>query len=560
MTPKRRMNQTNKPESPADDAETSPTEAPAPGEKPGRSVGSRMGIAALILAASIFLSRILGFLREAVIAYTHGASYATDAYYAAFTLPDLMSYLLAGGTLSVTFIPLFSSYISRGEEEAGWRMFSTIASTMGVVVVAFVIALEIFTPYLIPLVNPGFVDDPRQLDLAIQMTRIVVPAQMAFYLGGLLQATLFVREVFWPAALAPLVYNVCIILGGLLLEPWLGIQGFAVGVVVGALLGPLLLPVWAARKEIKFKFRFDPFDKDFRTFVLLALPLMIGVSLVTVDEWLLKYFGSLAPDGAISWLNNSRKMMLVLFAVIGQAAGQAALPFLTRLYHQGKESEMGAMLASSLQRVGFLSMLGSAGLIVIAEPIIWLVFKRGAFTAADAAQTASLMVIFAAGLAAWAIQTLATRGFYARQDTITPMVIGTVVVLVSLPIYWWLYGAYGVLGLAASTTIGITLNALATLGVYRVQVGALPLRPIAAGILRGALFGVACGAAAWGTRQLLAPYLDFRVPVENIALLIAMGAAFFAVGALMVALINPPELGAILGRLRRRFSRGKPAS
>jgi len=547
------MNPKNQPELREDAPAASPTGAPEP--KPARSVGSRMGIAAVILAASIFFSRILGFLREAVIAYTHGATYATDAYYAAFTLPDLMSYLLAGGTLSVTFIPLFSSYISRGEEEAGWRMFSTIASTMGVLVVLFVIALEIFTPYLIPLVNPGFVNDPRQMELAIQMTRIVVPAQMAFYLGGLLQATLFVREVFWPAALAPLVYNVCIILGGLLLEPYLGIQGFAVGVVVGALLGPLLLPVWAARKEIKFKFRFAPLDPDFKTFVLLALPLMIGVSLVTVDEWLLKYFGSMAPDGAISWLNNSRKMMLVLFAVIGQAAGQAALPFLTRLFHQGKESEMGEMLARSLQRVGFLSLLASAGLVVIAEPMTWLVFKRGAFSAADADQTASLMVIFAIGLAAWAMQSLASRGFYARQDTVTPMVIGTVVVVISLPIYWWLYGAYGVHGLAASTTIGISLNAAATLAVYRYRVGTLPLKPIAAGMGRGAIFGLACAGAAWGTRLGLSPYLDFHLPAQNLALLICMGIAFVAAGAVMVALMHPPELDVILRRLRARFSR-----
>jgi putative peptidoglycan lipid II flippase len=526
------------------------------GEKKQRSVGSRMGIAAIILAASILLSRILGFLREAVIAYMHGANFATDAYYAAFTLPDLMAYLLAGGTLSVTFIPLFSGYISRGEEEAGWRMFSTIASTMGLLVVLFVLALEFFTPYLIPIVNPGFVGDPRQLELAIEMTRIVVPAQMAFYLGGLLQATLFVREVFWPAALAPLVYNVCIILGGVLLEPWLGIKGFAVGVVIGALLGPLLLPVWAARKHIKFRFRFAPRDPDLKVFVLLSLPLMIGVSLVTVDEWLLKYFGSMSPDGAITWLNNSRKMMLVLFAVIGQAAGQAALPFLTRLFHEGKEDQMGEMLATSLQRVGFLALVGAAGLIVTAEPVIWLVFQRGEFTPTDATQTADLLVFFAFGLVAWAMQSLAVRGFYARKNTIVPMLIGTVVVAISLPIYWWLYREFGVRGLAASTSIGISLNAVATVLVYRYRIGSLPLGPIGAGLGRGAIFAAACGGAAWGVRRLLEPYLDIRVLLENVGLLFAMGAAFFGVAALLIAVMHPPELEVVLSRLRKRFSIG----
>lgn len=520
-----------------------------------RSVASRMGIAALILAASIFLSRVMGFLREAVIAYTHGANYATDAYYAAFTLPDLMSYLLAGGTLSVTFIPLFSSYISRGEEEAGWRMFSIIASTMGVFVIGFVIALEIFTPYLIPIVNPGFVHDPRQLELAIQMTRIVIPAQMAFYLGGLLQATLFVREVFWPAAIAPLIYNTCIILGGVLLDSWLGIRGFAVGVVVGALLGPLMLPLWAARKQIKFRFKFAPLDADFKLFVLLSLPLMIGISLVTVDEWLLKYFGSMAPSGAISWLNNSRKMMLVLFAVIGQAAGQAALPFLTRLFHQGKEVEMGEMLARSLQRISFLSLIASAGLIVTAKPLIWLVFQRGEFTPTDADITAELLIYFAIGLIAWSVQTLGVRGFYARKDTVTPMIIGTVVVAVSLPIYWWLYDLLEVRGLAIATTAGITLNAVATVWVYRWRAGTLPLRPILAGCARGGVIATASGLAAYVVRRILSPYFDIAVTSENLSLLVMMGVAFFGVAALLILAMRPPEAEVILGQIRRRFRR-----
>ncbi|MFW5968050.1 MAG: lipid II flippase MurJ, partial [Persicimonas sp.] len=265
-----------------DDADS--TVEPKPGEPPERSMGARMGIAALILSGSIFLSRILGFLREAVIAYIHGASYQTDAYYAAFTLPELMNYFLAGGTLSITFIPLFSSYITRGDEEGAWRLFSTVATTMGVFLIAIFIVLEVFAPQLVPLVGPGFVDNPEQLDLAIVMTRIVIPAQLGFYLGGLIQATLFVREVFWPSAVAPLIYNLCIIAGGVLLDPFIGIKGFSVGVVVGALLGPFLLPLWAARKHVRFSFRFSPSDEDFKAFILLSLPLMIGVGLVTVDE------------------------------------------------------------------------------------------------------------------------------------------------------------------------------------------------------------------------------------------------------------------------------------
>lgn len=524
-------------------------------EQPGgssRSMGHRMGMAALILSISIFLSRILGFLREAVIAYIHGAGTTTDAYYAAFQLPDLMNYFLAGGTLSITFIPLFSSYISRGDEEGAWRLFSTIASTMGVALIAMTVVGWFVAPWFVSVFFAGFTD-PAQIDLTVAMTRIVIPAQLGFYFGGLIQGALFVREVFWPSALAPLVYNICIITGGLLLEPVVGIKGFSIGVVVGALLGPFALPLWAARKELKFRFRFAPLDKEFRSFVALTLPLMIGVSLVTVDEWLLRYFGSQQADGAITWLNNSRKLMLVIFAVIGQAAGQAALPYLSRLYHEGRESEMGQMLSRSLQRVSFLSLIGTAGLIVASFPMVFFIFRRGQFTAEDASITALLLCFFAVGLIAWSVQTLAVRGFYARKDTLTPMIIGTITVVLAIPFYVILNEHFGTPGLAAATSIGIFLNAIATVAVYRWRAGELPLAPIFAGTARGALHGTLAGAAAWGVYIWLRPENLDAGFVSLLGLLAAMGTAFFAILAISTSLLNTPEMEVVWRRVRKKM-------
>lgn len=519
-----------------------------------KSIGRRMGIAAIILSVSIFLSRILGFLREAVIAYTHGASVQTDAYYAAFTLPDLMSYFLAGGTLSITFIPLFSSYVTGGDEEGGWRLFSTVATTMGSVLVCVTIGMELLAPWVVPLLVPGF-DDPGQMELAIRMTRIVIPAQLCFYFGGLLQATLFVKEVFWPAAIAPLIYNICIIAGGVLLDPLIGIEGFSVGVVIGALLGPLGMPLWASRRDVQFRFRFAPGDPGFRKFILLTLPLMVGVGLVTVDEWLLRYFGSSHADGAITWLNNSRKLMLVLFAIIGQAAGQAALPFLTRLFHEGKETEMGKMLAESVGRVVFLGALGACGLAIAAEPIVWIIFRRGAFDATDATMTATLLVCFAAGLASWSAQTMTARGFYARKDTLTPMIVATGVVAVALPLYFLLDDLFGVIGLAAATSIGMTLNATATIAAYRLKTKALPVRPIVSSLVRGGLIGGACAAAAWGGGTL---YERFVSPADfwtYLGLGVAQGICFFVVLGAAAWVFSPPELQFAMQRIKRRLRR-----
>jgi putative peptidoglycan lipid II flippase len=519
-----------------------------------RSTGQRMGLAAVLLGASILMSRILGFLREAIIAYLFGAKEATDAYYAAFTLPDLMSYFLAGGTLSITFIPLFSSYYSKGDEEGAWRLFSTVATTMGVLMVAITIAMEVLAPWAVPILNPGFTD-PAQLALAIEMTRIVIPGQLAFYLGGLLMATLFVREIFWPAALAPLVYNISIITCGLLLHPWLGIVGFSVGVVIGAFLGPLLIPLWAARRSLRFRPRFAPTDPDLRRFLLLTLPLMVGVGLVTVDEWLLRYFGSQQEPGTITWLNNARKLMLVFVAVIGQSVGQAALPFLTKLFHEGKREEMGQLLTRTLRRLLFVASITMSGLLVTAESATIAIFFRGAYTQADALQTAELLTFFALGLVGWTAQSLAARGFYAQKNTLTPMLISTSVVAVVVPAYIFLNQEFGVLGLAAATSIGITLNAAATLSIFRFNNTSLSLKSIAAGGLRGFVFSLPCAAVAYGVDRVVGPICEIEVWWHNALRLLATGSTYFVALLILATLFVPPELDIVRDKIRARLSR-----
>lgn len=510
---------------------------------------SKLAAATLILAASTLLSRILGFLREVFIAYLHGANTATDAYYAAFTLPDLMNYFLAGGALSVTFIPMFSAYLARGDEAGGWRLFSVVATTMGSVMLVLTVVLTGLAPWIVPAMFPGFTD-PEQLELLVRMTRIVMPAQLAFYLGGLLNASLMARQIFWPSALMPLIYNLFIILGGVLLHPWLGIEGFAVGVVAGAILGPLGVPLWASRRHVSYQFKFAPREPEFKKFLWITLPLMVGVSLVTVDEWLLRFFGSMQEPGAISWLTNSRKLMMFAFAVIGQAAGQAALPFFARLYHEGKEEELGQTLSSSLQRVAFFSMIATLGLVVLAHPIVFMIFQRGAFLVEDAEITSNLLILFALGLTAWTAQTVSVRGFYAREDTWTPMIIGSVVTLGAIPIYWILNEIWDIEGLALASSIGMLLNVAATILVYRRRGHPLPMRPVIAGTARGTLIAIVAALPTWGVLRLdalesLAPWLTAGI-----------GAAVF--GALMLAMVmlmNPPEVEQLRTKIARRLKR-----
>ena len=248
------------------------------------STARKMGLAALMLSAGILLSRLLGYLREAIIAYQQGAGMETDAYNAAFLLPDLMNYFLAGGTLSITFIPLFSSFVAKDREADGWRLFSTIATVMGGILLAGIVLAEVFAPTLVPLLFPGF--DGEATARTVELTRIVLPCQLFHYLGGLVLATLMAKGRFAAATLAPLVYNGCIVVFGLALGPSMGMAGFAVGALVGSVLGPFGLSLFLARDIIRFRPSLAVRNASFAKYVLLTLPLMIGVSLMTVDEWL----------------------------------------------------------------------------------------------------------------------------------------------------------------------------------------------------------------------------------------------------------------------------------
>lgn len=509
-----------------------------------------MGMAALLLATGVLLSRILGFYREMLIAKLHGASIYTDAYGAAFSIPDMLSYFLAAGTLSITFIPLFSSYIAKGDEEGGWRLFSIVGSTMGSILFVSICIAWILAPYLVPLYVPGF-ENQEQIELTVLMTRIILPAPLLFYFGGLLQATLFVREKFWPAAISPLIYNICIILGGVLLHSSLGIVGFAIGVLVGAFLGPFGLTFLVARKDLKYQFLFNLKDPGFLEFFRISLPVMVGVGLVTLDQWVLNYFGSQQGEGAMSWLINGRKLMMVAFALIGQAAGQAALPFLTRLFHENKTKEIGEMMTLSLKRIVFLAAIAAIGLAVLSKPIVHALFQRGAFTIADADTTAGLLALFSFGLVSWCVQSFAVRGFYARKDTITPMIVSTVIVVIAVPVYYFLQKSFNIQGLAMASSIGISLNAIATIVVYDRLNGGLNLRSIFKSVVSGLLHGFPAGAAAFWIATQFNPSSDF----EN-ALQLGSASIGFGIVILVLSMITKAEeLDFLISKIRRKLGK-----
>jgi putative peptidoglycan lipid II flippase len=406
--------------------------------------------------STIMLSRVIGYVREAYIAYAFGAGGQTDAYVAAFTLPDWLNYILAGGTASITFISIYTRFLAEKRTDEAQKTFSVIVTVMTSVFLIGIVIAEIVTPQFVRWMFHGFSEE--QVQLTVSLTRILLPAQVFFYVGGVISAVLLSRRLFLLPALGPLVYNVSIILGGVLAGRQIGISSLAWGALLGCVLGPFLInAIGAAGVGTGYRVSFDVQNPAFREWVRLSIPLMLGVSLVTADDWILRYFAS-SGVGDIARLNYAKRLFAVPIAVLGQATGQASLPFFARLFGEKRFKEFSDTVNASVYRISALSFLSAAWMIAAALPLIDLVYRRGRFSFGDAQETALYFFWFSMSLAFWAAQGLYARGFYAAGDTLTPMVASTIVTVLSLWVYRGLFHAFSVVGLAMASNVGILAN------------------------------------------------------------------------------------------------------
>ncbi len=407
-------------------------------------------LASLLMTLSIFLSRIIGYVRDAIIAAKFGAGVETDAYFAAFTLPDFLNYLVAGGAFSITFIPIFTSFMVKGDEDRGWKIYSIIISIMTIVLVTAVIILEFMMPQIVQSMFPGFTQEA--IDRTILFTRIVLPAQIFFYNGGIIAAILMSKKRFFAPAMAPLIYNISIILFGLIFSKW-GMIGFAIGALVGSFIGPFFIPYLLIRKEIKFKISFNIKDRDFLHFIKLSLPIMVGLILVTLDDWLSKRYGSFLEKGTLSWLNNSRRLILVPIGLFAQANAQAILPFLSEYFAKNQLDEFKKLASKTVSLVFYLTTFTASWFILFNSEIITTVYKRGAYSIIDAQNTALIFLSFAFAIPFWGGIIIISRVYYAMGKTLPPMFIGAIMTLISLPIFPLLSDRFGASGLTLTISI-----------------------------------------------------------------------------------------------------------
>jgi putative peptidoglycan lipid II flippase len=451
--------------------------------------------ATLLLMVSTFLSGLLGLVRTYYINRIFGASPETDAYNAAFQLPDMLAYFLVGGVVSISLVTILSRYRAQNDEAGADRALSIILTAMATVLLIGIVLAEIFAPYYTHIAFRGF--DPHRAALCTTLTRLLLPAQFFFFFGGVIGSRLLVRKIFLYQAISPLIYNAGIILGAIFLHQRFGIYSLAIGVLVGVILGPATLNLFGALRD---GLRYTPIlnlrHPAFLEWLRLTFPLMIGVSLVTADKWILSYFAS-NDVGGISLLTVAKTLFTAPMGILGQAAGAASLPFFSALYSQNRFDDFASAVNRSVSRVIAASFLLGAWMIALANPIVNLL--RGSFTPAETHATALYFTLFTLSIAFWAAQGIYARSFYAAGNTITPATAGWIVTLVSIPLYAFLFHSLGLKGLTIASDIGIVIQTL-TLALLLnrrklVRLSGLELRELS-GALLAAVISFAGATAA----------------------------------------------------------------
>jgi len=494
--------------------------------------------------ASALVSGVLALVRIKYINVLFGAGVEQDAYRAAFKLPDLVSYFLVGSAASVSLITLLNRYRVANDDEGANRALSVVLSTMLVVLIAATLLAAALAPLYVRIAYPEFLHDARG-PLCIMLTRLLLPAQLFFFVGSMMSAHLQVRKIFLYQACTPVIYNAGILLGAVFLHRQLGVYSLVVGVFAGVVVGSALLnTVGAFRTGLRLHPRVDFRDPAFVEWFRAALPLMLGVSVVMFDGI---FFNRFASDslGGVTLINNAKDLFNAPFNVIGPAAGAASLPFFAAIYQQNRAWDFSVSVTRSVSRLFAVGMLVSAWMIALA-PWLMDLFRGGRFDRADAAQTTRLFVLFSFTLGVWAVQGIYARAFYAASDTRTPAIAGTTIVLLSAPLYWLLYRALGLTGLALASDAAILLQT-ATLAILLHKRRLVSLAHLEwAEIGRALLAASVAYIAAYGLVRALPPVSTHA----GDALMIAAGSTAWAIAAMVILTITGSKLPAQV--LRRK--------
>lgn len=507
--------------------------------------------AAGIIALGNIASRILGLVREQIIAFFFGASGLVSAYGIAATVPKMIYDLLIGGMLSAALVPVFSQVVEREGRPALWALFSRVLSLVAVVLAAIVLLLEVLAPQVAWLLGGGF--EPELQAALARMIRIIAPAVFLFGLSGVVTGLLYTLKRFTYPAFGAAIFNLGTIIAVPLLAGRLDAYSLAVGVLLGSLLQ--LLIQTPDLRGVRFRFRLDLSHPTLRRILKLYLPIALGLIVSDVQVAIDRRLASSTGESSIAWMDRATTLVQLPHGMVAVAISLAVLPTLSRLSAAGDREGFRQTLGLGLRLVLVLIVPATLGLFVLATPVVTLIFQHGKFTAHDTYWTAQALRYYMFGLIFASIDWPLNYAFYARQDTLTPALVGILSVGVYLAVALALLHPLGMLGLVLADSAKHVSHALSMLILTQQRIGTLAdLRLgqtagktlLAAGVMAGLIALTLSGTSRLvDTNSLVGQLIAVGVP-GSLGALAYLG---------LISLLRVEEVGLLRDLVRQRLQR-----
>lgn len=518
-----------------------------------------MTAGALILAAGFVVSKVVGVVRTSLLLAKFGAGDVTDAYLAAFKVPDLLFNILVLGALSAAFVPVFLQHWKNGAGRAdAWRLTNSLSSALFVIVGGLAFFAALFAHQLMPVIAPGF--DPAKQAATAALTRIMLLATMFFSLSNVVSGVLTALRRFVHYALAPICYNLGIIVGILFFEPWLGLPGLAWGVVLGAALHLTVQIPPLMQTGFRFRFVWDFRHPGVRRILRLMAPRTLGLAVTQVDQTVSLIIASTLAAGSVTVLSSANDLQTFPINVVGVSMAISVFPLFSQAFLQNDATQFARHFSQSVRRILLLIVPISVLLLILRAHIVRVIFGFGQFDWNDTIETAQTLGIFSLSLFAQALIPILARSFYALQDTKTPVKISLVAVALNIGLSLWLSRWFGVLGIALAFSFANLVNMAFLYAVLRRRVGDLHDDVLVRSTGRVLLASAAMAAVVWLMLRVLVGGVDQST---RVGLLLQAGVA----GSLGVAaylgvifLFATDEVAMIRQWVRRVVRFGRPPS
>jgi putative peptidoglycan lipid II flippase len=527
-------------------------------------MSSRLAKSAGLIGLATMTSRVLGLARDTVLAAVFGASASMqmDAFNVAFRIPNLLRDLFAEGAMTAAFVPTFTRTLETGGKDAAWRVGNLVMNALLVVTGVLVVAGMIFAPQItLALADEKFTSRPGALELTTQLTRIMLPFLTTLAVAAAMMGMLNSLRRFFIPALSPSMFNVASIFSAFALVPLMPrfglepIAGIAIGTLLGGL-GQILLQWPSLRRQ---GFRFQPIvsfqDPVVREILRLMAPATLGLAAVQVNVFVNTHLATGQEQGAVSWLQYAFRLMYLPIGLFGVSIATAALPDISRHAAADNMRAIEATVSRGLRMMLMLNVPATIGLMVLADPIVALIYERRAFTSYDTASTAAALMFYAPGLLGYSAVKIASPTFYSLRDSRTPVIVSVLSILANLGINLVLVRVLGYRGLALGTAAAAILNAVVLLWLLRSRLGGLDGPRVATALVKITCASLLMGIAAHLTAGWLASIPGLPGEAQKFVRVFGAIATALVVLAASAKLLRIDEFNDAAARILQRFRR-----